>query len=100
MHHIWHIETKSSYFDYQSQCGFVTNLYPYSTDIHVAEDVFVREIQRWGTRWGMMGEKPSTLAKTLFVTNKELYSYIYMQSSRSLSPCHHLQQQLKDRSMP
>ena len=39
--------------------------------------MFVREIQRWGTRWGMMGEKPSTLAKTLFVTNKDLYYYIY-----------------------
>ena len=35
----------------------------YSSDIHVAEDMFVREIQRWRTRWGMMDEKPSILAK-------------------------------------
>jgi hypothetical protein len=26
MHHIWHIETKSSYFGYQSQCDSVTKL--------------------------------------------------------------------------
>ena len=43
----------------------------YSTDIHVAENVFVREIQRWRTRWGMMDKKPSTL------TNKDLYPSIY-----------------------
>ena len=49
----------------------------YSTDIHIAEDVFVREIQRWRTRWGMMDEKPSTLAKPLSVTNKDLYPSIY-----------------------
>lgn len=43
----------------------VGQLYPtYSTDIHVA-DVFVREIQHWRTRWGMMEENPPTLAKTL-----------------------------------
>jgi len=39
----------------------------YSTDIHVAENVFVREIQRWRTRWGMMDEKPSTLAKNIIL---------------------------------
>jgi len=49
----------------------------YSTDIHIAEDVFVREIQRWRTRWGMMNEKPSTLAKPLSLTNKDLYPSIY-----------------------
>ena len=49
----------------------------YSSDIHVAEDIFVREIQRWRTRWGMMDEKPSTLAKTLSLTNKDLYPSIY-----------------------
>ena len=49
----------------------------YSSDIHVAEDMFVREIQRWRTRWGMMDEKPSILAKTLSLTNKDLYPSIY-----------------------
>jgi len=48
----------------------------YSTDIHVAEDVFVREIQCWRTRWGMMDEKPSTPA-TLSLSNKNLYPSIY-----------------------
>jgi hypothetical protein len=49
----------------------------YSTDINAAEDVFTREIQHWRTRWGMMDEKTSTLAKTLSLANKDMHPSIY-----------------------